>query len=427
VVSLGVVAAAPGASALPSDCPALGAALVDHTCFHTVYGPFESVRATAGSVATSTTPAVDSVHTEYRVGLTGEESLVTYAPRRTGAWALFRSDGVPFSVVDAEGLALRELFAAQGDVGCSGLTRVGVFELTSGQLYRLVFGPTAARSVVLVIEYVDDFLIDNGRDADGDGYGTRMDVVRSPCAPPPGYVQNASDCDDGDPLANPGATELCDGLDQNCNGLADDEGLECRIGAGECAAVGALVCDGLTGVTVRCDATQRPPGTEVCNGKDDDCDGVLDGAELCAEVPEGPTCVREGFGAFCGCILDQDCGASDAGRVCDVGARRCIEGCSTEPGRNGCAAGMRCVTSGASLGTCREITDEPPGDGGGGDTSSSDPTEREPITTNAGCACRIGAPRGSTVPWALALAVVGATALASRTAGRLRRHGRWTR
>ena len=60
-------------------------------------------------------------------------------------------------------------------------------------------------------------------DADGDGYGS--DAVGLVCAiaPPEGYSGNALDCDDGDPLSFPGANEVCDGADNDCDGDVDED------------------------------------------------------------------------------------------------------------------------------------------------------------------------------------------------------------
>src|SRR6185503_12120438 len=44
----------------------------------------------------------------------------------------------------------------------------------------------------------------------------------SACAIPPGYVTNGDDCDDLDAAIHPGAIEICDGLDEDCNQIADD-------------------------------------------------------------------------------------------------------------------------------------------------------------------------------------------------------------
>ncbi|WP_116107459.1 PKD domain-containing protein [Lewinella sp. IMCC34191] len=75
------------------------------------------------------------------------------------------------------------------------------------------------------------------RDADGDGFGDSA-VAVDDCSAPGGYVSNASDCNDANPNVHPGAAEICDGTDNNCDG-AVDEGAACvasgpavRINAG---------------------------------------------------------------------------------------------------------------------------------------------------------------------------------------------------
>ncbi|MEZ4317729.1 MAG: putative metal-binding motif-containing protein [Myxococcota bacterium] len=58
-------------------------------------------------------------------------------------------------------------------------------------------------------------------DLDDDGYGDLSGVVLS-CQSLPGMVNNGDDCDDEDPDINPATTEVCDGIDQNCDGTADN-------------------------------------------------------------------------------------------------------------------------------------------------------------------------------------------------------------
>jgi hypothetical protein len=383
------------AAALPPDCPALGDALVEHSCFHTVHGPFKSVQSTAGTAASAATPDLNAVHTEYRVGLAGDVSVVTYTPERSGAWTIFLGAAVPIRVFDGSGREVSSIFSAAGDVGCSGLVEAHVFEVERGARHRLVFGPTTAASVVAVVEFVDDFLIENGRDTDGDGFGTAADTVRSPCTPPSGYVQNTTDCDDENAALNPRAREICDGLDQNCNGLADDEGLECRVGKGECLVVGTLLCEARVGEPVRCSAEPRPPAAESCNGKDDDCDGVIDGDRaLCRGAEAGPSCVREGFSASCGCSLDQDCGPLDSGRVCNVRQHRCVDGCSGVTGRNGCPEGHACVDSGQGGAMC--VLDEPEPSVAGAAGATGTPIAGIPDDAGtSGCGCRVAARRSN--------------------------------
>jgi len=75
----------------------------------------------------------------------------------------------------------------------------------------------------------------------------------------------------------PGA-EACNGLDDDCDGQLDDVagvGVACTSGQGVCAAAGTFVCDAISGALV-CDGVPRRAGVEVCNGLDDDCDGTLD-------------------------------------------------------------------------------------------------------------------------------------------------------
>jgi hypothetical protein len=62
------------------------------------------------------------------------------------------------------------------------------------------------------------------RDADGDGYGDpAISTTTVDSTVPPGYAPNALDCNDANASIHPGAPESCDGIDENCNGLIDDD------------------------------------------------------------------------------------------------------------------------------------------------------------------------------------------------------------
>jgi len=58
-------------------------------------------------------------------------------------------------------------------------------------------------------------------DADGDGYGNASST-QAACSQPTGYVTNNTDCNDNSNATNPGASELCNNSDDNCNSQIDE-------------------------------------------------------------------------------------------------------------------------------------------------------------------------------------------------------------
>jgi hypothetical protein len=121
-------------------------------------------------------------------------------------------------------------------------------------------------------------------DADGDGYGDSASSTEA-CQQPTGHVSGDSDCDDAVAAVNPGATEVCDNVDNNCDGSVD-EGVQSTWyadadgdGYGD-AAVTSLACNQPTGFlsdNTDCDDTDgsvNPGATELCgDGLDNNCDG----------------------------------------------------------------------------------------------------------------------------------------------------------
>jgi hypothetical protein len=151
-----------------------------------------------------------------------------------------------------------------------------------------------------------DLVVDEGaldtlvwyRDNDGDGYGDPHGQVLA-CEQPVGTVLDDTDCDDRDPGVHPGAEEPYDGVDNDCDGEVDEEG-----GAPEFTWYHDNDTDGYGDPLDWVEAQTQPasfvandndcddedwniyPGApERCNGRDDDCDDVLDEDDVCLERP----------------------------------------------------------------------------------------------------------------------------------------------
>ncbi|MCB9641287.1 MAG: putative metal-binding motif-containing protein [Myxococcales bacterium] len=94
---------------------------------------------------------------------------------------------------------------------------------------------------------------------------------------------NDRDCDDNDPARNPNAVEVCNGKDTNCDGIVDNiepvpcyEGDSGTLGRGECKA-GLTACKDAKQIC----ADQVIPSTEICDSKDNDCNGMIDDGINC--------------------------------------------------------------------------------------------------------------------------------------------------
>jgi hypothetical protein len=139
------------------------------------------------------------------------------------------------------------------------------------------------------------------QDSDGDGYGNPASTITQDCStvPPAGYVSNNTDCNDATNAIYPGAFEVCDGLDNDCDDLiTGDEGVTYYQnidgdGFGNAAASQAS-CTPISGYTIvsgDCNdnaATIYPGATELCNSLDDNCDNLVDNVVVCPK-PTGTT------------------------------------------------------------------------------------------------------------------------------------------
>ena len=163
------------------------------------------------------------------------------------------------------------------------------------------------------VAYADYF-----EDADGDGFGN-PDSSTNDCVAPEGYVEDNTDCDDGEATANPGEAESCDDeIDNNCDTVVNEDCTTTVCDAdgdgydSDDASCGGTDCDDT-------DASFNPGVAEACDGVDNNCDSVVD--EGCTTT----ACDADGDGydsddSSCG---GTDCDDTDAGinpsitEICD--------------------------------------------------------------------------------------------------------------
>jgi len=122
------------------------------------------------------------------------------------------------------------------------------------------------------------------QDRDGDGFGDNNPIGFCAKTLPLNYVNVSGDCADFNQLIHPNATEICNGVDDNCNGMIDeiflDKGNSCSVGIGECQSSGVMICN-KNGNGTMCHATAKAPTIEICDLKDNDCDGLIDENDIC--------------------------------------------------------------------------------------------------------------------------------------------------
>jgi hypothetical protein len=113
--------------------------------------------------------------------------------------------------------------------------------------------------------------------------------------------------------------EICDGKDNDCDGLIDEDEFACSTDCGD----GISYC--IDGKLTECSATK--PLEEICNYLDDDCDGLTDEGQanvcgLCGDVPEE---ICDGYDNNCDGSIDEDL-VVECNTACGDGYQKCLFG-----------------------------------------------------------------------------------------------------
>ena len=126
-------------------------------------------------------------------------------------------------------------------------------------------------------------------DGDHDGFGD-PEYALEICTMPFGYADNDDDCDDEASAAYPGATEVCDAIDNDCDGATDEDDAddattwfadadEDGFGDPDISTAACSAPEGFVSNNTDCNDTNdtiHPDATETCDDLDNDCDGDVD-------------------------------------------------------------------------------------------------------------------------------------------------------
>jgi hypothetical protein len=254
------------------------------------------------------------------------------------------------------------------------------------------------------------------RDFDGDGYGAETSGYTVSCGQPMYYATKVGDCNDSDERIYPGAPEVCNKRDDNCNGQID-EGLPIVTyhvdadGDGHGSPNGPTVMDcappkGYAPGVDDCndmDPTIYAGAPELCDYKDNNCNGQTDenarlacGTGWCRRLGDGcdsTSCTPGAPRAEVCNDFDDDCdGVNDNGtdlELCGAPGLKCVKGVCVKPGTvvdAGTSSGAAGVSGATGAGAGSGTTD-PDLMGTAGDSSS-------PRRDQAGCDLAGGAPLG---------------------------------
>lgn len=227
-------------------------------------------------------------------------------------------------------------------------------------------------------------------DKDADGYPTcgKFDDKLNP-------IPNTSDCNDNDPAIHPGVEEVCNGADDNCNGLVDEEPNNCSdmappelcwtnhkdasgslapicIPPGDCRFEGCKTggCDPATGKCTKADCVTDPtvcPAGTICDPKSRTCLQAGGPGDKCDTDAQCTTrdatlhCIDSGdHGTICtkACCASEDCPTGTFCRAGSNGTDICLKGSDagltlgSKAGNDSCSTGADCRSGVCTTSKC---------------------------------------------------------------------------
>ena len=278
---------------------------------------------------------------------------------------------------DCDGIVDNNVLPENGGNACGGCGEVpkeicgnGIDEDCDG----IVDNPEVCNSEPECVKTSETEICNNGLDDDcngqiDDGCGNCSGTIECFSGSPDAVFGGASTCKKGESVCIAGefwgdcegevlpSFEVCDGLDNDCDGEIDngfDVGNPCFVGIGECKREGVYACNNQGGVTCvdenGAPLTPLPPSDEICDGKDNNCNGLVDeifelnkpcynglgecaqrGKTVCAADHSGVVCdavPSQPSAELCGDGLDNDCNGlvddvPNLGLACENGVGAC--------------------------------------------------------------------------------------------------------
>jgi hypothetical protein len=258
-----------------------------------VWSPATGLSSTTGTTVTAS-PSTSTVYTVTGTGANGCTNTATAAVAVNAAptasitpatnTTFCQGGSVVLNANTGTGLSYQWYNNASA---ISGATSSSYTANASGSYTVIVTNTTTCSSTSNSIDVTTVANVNYFADADGDGFGDAATLV-STCIQPQGYVTDNTDCNDNDSNINTAVTEVCNEIDDDCNGLTDD-GLvfetyyadndgdtygDANNSIYECSQPSGYVTDNND-----CNdnnANQNAASSEICNGDDDDCDGTID-------------------------------------------------------------------------------------------------------------------------------------------------------